>query len=171
MTRRFQNVLRGFRGEAAKTKYLDRLRGLGQGENVGTRGGRPDSKVLYVRPFGQSLGEKVFLKVSALTPSFAALNGYSEVSSRYKETVASDDVGVKIKGFKAARVVRRTKDATGTVTTSKLTGLRYLKYNSPSVSAPFGRKGVTTETMGAAFGDIYAQIPGTFAVSLIEERI
>lgn len=171
MTRRFYNILRGYRGESARNRYLDRLRGLGQGENVGSRGGRPDSKVLYVRPFGQNMGSNMFLKVSALAPSFTALNGYSEVAGRYKETIGNDDIGVKIKGFKAARVVRRTKDATGTVTTSKLTGLKYLKYNSPSVSAPFGRKGTTTETMGAAFQDIYAQIPGTFAVSLIEERI
>jgi hypothetical protein len=171
MTRRFMNVLRGYRGEAAKNKYLDRLRGLGQGENVGGRGGRPASKALYVRPFGQNMGSNMYLKCSALSTSFTALNAYSEVAGRYKETISGDDIGVKIKGFTPARVVRRTKDATGTPETSKLTGLRYLKYTATSVSAPFGRKGTTAETMGAAFQDIYAQIPGTFSVSLIEERI
>jgi hypothetical protein len=170
MTRRFMNVLRGYRGEAAKTKYLDRLRGLGQGENVGTKGSRPASKALYVQPFGQDLGTTLYLKCSALDPSWTALKGYSEISSRTKETIAGTDSGIKIKGFKPARIVRRTKDATGTVATSKLTGLKYMKYNQPSVSAPIGRKSAT-DTIGEAFQDVFTQIPGTFAVSLIQEDI
>lgn len=170
MTRRFMNVLRGYRGEAAKTKFLDHLRGIGQGENIGTKGSRPASTKLYVQAFGQNLGDTLFLQVSALTPSFSALNGYSEVSARAKTTLAQTETSVKIKGFTAARVVRRTKDSTGTVKTSKLTGLKYLHYNQPSISMPIGRK-APADNQGEAFDDIRIQIPGTFAVSFIDERI
>lgn len=170
MARRFHNVLRGYRGETAKTKFLDHLRGLGQGENIGTRGSRPASKKLYVQPFGQNLGANLYLQVSALVPSYDALSGYSEVTTRVKQTLAGTDTSVKIKGFTAARVVRRQKDATGTVATSKLTGLKYLKYNSPSVSVPVGRKGAT-DTQGEMVDSVRIQIPGTFSVSFVDERL
>jgi hypothetical protein len=164
------NVLRGYRGETAKTKFLDHLKGIGQGDNVGTKGSRDDSKKLYVQAFGQNLGANLYLQVSALVKSYDALDDYSEVVARVKTTLAQTDTSVKIKGFSAARVVRRTKDKTGTAKTSKLTGLRYLHYNQPSVSAPIGRKNAT-DTLGEAFDDIRIQIPGTFAVSFIDERI
>ncbi len=170
MTRRFYNVLRGYRGEAAKLKFLDHLKGLSQGENIGTKGSRPASKKLYVQPFGQNLGETLLLQVSALTPSFTGLNAYSEIAARAKEAPAATQTSVKINGFTAARVVRRTKDSTGTVQTSKLTGLKYLHYNQPSISMPIGRKS-PTDNQGEAFDDIRIQIPGTYSVSFIDERI
>jgi hypothetical protein len=170
MTRRFMNVLRGYRGETAKNRYLDRLRGLGQGENVGTKGGRPNSKTLYVQPFGQNLGTTLYLKCSALEPSWTGLKAYSQVSTRTKETISGTDSAIKIKGFNPARIVRRTKDATGTASTSKLTGLKYLKYNTTSISAPFGRH-TATEKEVDAFEAIFAEIPSTYSVSLIAEKI
>jgi hypothetical protein len=170
MTRRFMNVLRGYRGETAKTKFLDHLKGIGQGDNIGTKGSRPASQKLYVQAFGQDLGVNLFLQVSALAPSFTGLNAYSEIAARAKTTLTATQTSVKIKGFTAARVVRRTKDSTGTVKTSKLTGLKYLHYTQPSISMPLGRKGAT-DTQGEAFDDIRIQIPGTFSVSFIDERI
>lgn len=170
MSRRFMNVLRGYRGDTAKQKFLDHLKGLGQGENVGTKGSRPASKTLYIQPFSQNLGPNLYLKVSALDPSWAAMKTYSEISTRTKETIAATDNSIKITGVKAARIVRRTKDATGAAATSKLTGLKYLKYNTVSVSVPFGRKNAT-DTEGGAFQDIFGQIPGTYAVSLIQEKL
>jgi hypothetical protein len=56
------------------------------------------------------------------------------------------------------------------VKTSKLTGLKYLRYNQPSISTPIGRK-APTDTQGNAFDDIRIQIPGSFSVSFIDERI
>jgi hypothetical protein len=170
MARRFHNVLRGYRGEAAKTKFLDHLRGIGQGENIGTKGSRPPSKKLYVQPFGQNLGATLYLQVSALVPSYDALSGYGEVTGRVKATLDAAETSVKIQGFTAARVVRRQKDGSGTVSTSKLTGLKYLKYNAPSVSVPVGRKSAT-DTQGEMIDDIRIQIPGTYSVSFVDERI
>jgi hypothetical protein len=170
MARRFHNVLRGYRGDLAKAKFLDHLKGLGQGEKIGTKGPRPPSKKLYVQPFGLNLGENFYLEVSALQPSFDALSGYAEITTRVKTTLGGTETSGKMKDFVAARVVRRQKDGSGTATTSKLTGLRYLKYNAPSVSVPVGRKSAT-DTQGEMIDDIKITIPGTYSVSFIDERI
>lgn len=166
--RRFSLVLMGARGEAAKTKYLERLRGIGQGEKIGTKGNRPASKTLYVSPFGSDLPETILFRVSALVPSWAELK--TAVGTHTAEMIAATDHEIKANGFHAARVVRRTIDTTGTSTPSKLTGLKYLKYNSTSISAPFGSK-TTTETEGAAQSAIRTAVTGNFKVSFIEERM
>lgn len=165
--RRFSQVLTGARGEVAKTKYLDRLRGMGQGERIGTKGNRPDSITLYINPFGLELPPDTFVQASALAPSWTALKG--EVASRAKETISATQKVLKLSGFKAARVVRRTKDASGTVTTSKLTGLKYLKYNSTSTSVPFGQTG-ETDSQGEARVAIKAAIGNGYKVSFLDER-
>ena len=166
--RRFSQILVGARGEAAKTKYLDRLRGMGQGEKIGTKGNRPDSKYLYVQPFGTELPATVFFRVSALTPSWDSLK--SAISTHTKETITGTQQEIRASGFEAARAVRRTKDSSGTVTTSKLTGLKYLKYNSTSISAPFGRK-ANTESEGEAQTEIRTAVGTTYKTSFIEERM
>jgi hypothetical protein len=150
MTRRFQNILRGYRGEAAKNKYLDRLRGMGQGENVGQGTKRPPSIKLYIEPFSDGFPGTILVHTSATVPAWTALSAVSAITARTKAAVTASDIHVRVKGFKASRVVRRSKaDTTGTATTSKLTGLRYLKYSNPSVSVPFGRDNAT-DTFGAA---------------------
>lgn len=166
--RRFSQVLTGARGDVAKTKYLERLKGMGQGENIGTKGNRPDSTALYIQPFGQELPADMFIKQSALTPSWSALS--SAVGSRTKATVSATQKVLKLSGFKAARVVRRTKDTSGTATTSKLTGLKYLKYNSTSTSAPFGRANAT-DSQGEAQTAIVTAIGNGYKVSFIDERM
>lgn len=140
MTRRFLKVLRGERGDAAKTKYLERLRGMGQGENVGQGRKRPASVKLYIEPFSDGFPGTILVETKAEAPAWDALKTVGAISSRTKATTDSNDIVVKVKQFKAARVVRRSaSDKTGTVATSKLTGLKYLKYARPSISVPFGR--------------------------------
>ncbi len=166
--RRFSQVLTGARGEVAKTKYLDRLKGMGQGENIGTKGNRPNSKTLYIEPFNAEFPNDIYVRVSALEPAWNALSG--SIGSRTLPTIASSDVSVKLTGFKAARVVRRTKDSSGTVTTSKLTGLKYLKYNSTSLSAPFGKVSATEKQLEAQ-NVIKAAIGDGYKVSFLDERM
>jgi hypothetical protein len=169
MARRFYNVLRGYRGEAAKAKFLD-LKGLGQGEKIGTGGNRPDSKKLYVQPYTKNLGPTLYLEVSALDPSYEALKIYAEVASRSKTSVTGTNTSVKIDGFRAARLVRRGKTKTGVQTTSKLTGLKYLAYKSPSVSVPLGRKG-PDDTPGETIDDITIEVTGNYSISFLSERL
>lgn len=169
MARRFYNVLRGYRGAAARQKYLDHLAGLGtQGENLGTRGNRPDFKKIYIEPFAGDLPAGILFFATALDPAWTALK--SPIGTRAKETTTDAAAVIKVSGFKAARVVRRTKDATGVATTSKLTGLKYLKYNSTSASAPFGRNSAT-DTQLSAQTAIKNAVGATFNVTFIQEKM
>lgn len=166
--RRFSLVLTGARGTIAKDKYLERLKGMGQGEGIGTKGNRPNSKKLYVQPFGQDFPADMYIRVSALEPAWVALS--ATVAANTKETIATSATALKLSGFKAARLIRRTKDSSGTASTSKLTGLKYLKYNSTSLSVPFGRKNAT-ESEGEAQTAFTTAIGNGYKVSFLEERM
>lgn len=169
-TRRFQNILRGYRGAAAKQKLLDHYEGIGQGTGVGTGTKKPPSTKLYLEPFGADFPTGLFLAASASTPAWTALGAIAAIAARVDNDVAATATALKIRGFKAARVVRRAKtDTTGTASTSKLTGLRYLKYNNPSVSVPFGRDNAT-DTFLQAKTAIAAGIGTQFAVTFIDEE-
>lgn len=170
---RFSNIIRGYRGEAAKTKYLDHLRGVGQGENIGTRGNRPDTVALYLTPFGLPLGTELVVQASALQPSYNLFSSVSALTSRIKNAPGTD-TPIKLRSYSAPRVVRRQlSSATGTVKTSKLTGLKYLGYNTESASVPFGKKTGDTAVL-AAYTEIVTQAKGTstnLKFSLVEERV
>jgi hypothetical protein len=169
--RRFQNILRGYRGTAAKQKLLDHYEGIGQGQGVGTGDKRPPSTKLYVVPFGADFPTGLFAQVSATTPAWTALGAIAAISARTEETIAGTATALKMKGFKAARVVRRSKaDQTPQATVSKLTGLRYLKYNNPSISVPFGRDNAT-DTYLEARSAILTGIGNQFAVTFVDEDI
>jgi hypothetical protein len=166
--RRFSQVLRGARGAAAKQRYLDKLEGLGQGENIGTKGPRPASIKIYLEPFQINFPSALLMEFSALQPSWNALKGYAGVASRAKDVLSGTDLAIPNGKAKAARIVRRTKDATGAVTTSKLTGLKYLKYNTTSISAPIGQKN-DTDSFAAAKSEITNQIGTGYSISFIDE--
>ncbi|PSB16051.1 hypothetical protein C7B65_22770 [Phormidesmis priestleyi ULC007] len=159
---RFSAVLRGYRGQAARDKFIQHLQGLGtQGDNIGTKGNRPPSIDLYIEPFALPLGTNTLVKVSALRPSWDLLKGGSEVSSRVKTVLSGSEVSIKLSRYSAARVVRRqTTGTTGTAKTSKLTGLKYLHYNTETASVPFGKK---TGDLGAfaVFQEISTQNEGS----------
>jgi hypothetical protein len=170
-TRRFQNILRGYRGAAAKQKLLDHYEGIGQGTGIGTGTKKPASTKLYLVPFGADFPAGLFAQVSATTPAWTALGAIAAIAARTEATIAGTATALKMRGFKAARVVRRAKsDTTGTATTSKLTGLRYLKYNNPSISVPFGRDN-DTDTYLEARAAIVTGIGNQFAVTFVDEEI
>lgn len=167
--RRFQNILRGYRGAAAKQKLLDHYEGVGQGTGVGGGQKKAPSTKLYLEPFGADFPTGLFLQASASTPAWTALKAVAAIASRTDDTIAATATALKIKGFKAARVVRRSKaDQTGTAATSKLTGLRYLKYNNPSISVPIGRDNAT-DTFLQAKTAITNAIGAAFSVTFVDE--
>jgi hypothetical protein len=167
--RRFQNILRGYRGAAAKQKLLDHYEGVGQGTGIGTGAKKPASQKIYIEPFGANFPTGIFVQVSATLPAWTALKALAPVSARAEDTIAPTATALKLKGFKAARVVRRSKsDTTGAAATSKLTGLRYMKYNNPSISAPFGRDNAT-DTFLSAKTAITTAIGTAFAVTFVDE--
>lgn len=159
---RFSAVLRGYRGQAARDKFIQHIQGLStQGDNIGTKGNRPPQIALYITPFGLPLGATTVVHVSALQPSWDLFKGGSEVSSRVETVVSGSDVSIKLSRYSAARVVRRqTTGSTGTAKTSKLTGLKYLHYNTETSSIPFGKK---TGDLGAfaVFQEISTQNEGS----------
>lgn len=176
MTRRPPNylVLRGFYGDQYRDNYLNYLRGLSErGQNIGTQGNRPDSIGLFVQPFGMSATVNIRAEVSALVPSYQLLNGFAGITSRVGDTVGANEP-VKLGGFKAARIIRRSfSSGQGVREVSKRTGLPYLKYNTESASVPIGRKDAT-DTITEAFAEIEPQVKGGQAnvkVYLQEEDI
>lgn len=171
---RFSAILRGFRGQAARDKYLQHLQGLStQGENIGTRGNRPPQIKLYLLPFGLPLGSALLVEASALVPSWDLFKNGSEVASRVKSTTGTD-TSIRLGRYYPPRVIRRQQQSTtGTAATSKLTGLKYLKYNTETNSIPFGKK---TGDLGVidAFQDIVEQNKGSstnLTYSLLEEQV
>lgn len=167
-------VLRGMRGATARTRYLNYLQGLAeQGEGIGTKGNRPPSQVLYLDPFALPLGTAVKVRASALEPSWNLFRSSAEVTGRVTPTLGTN-TPVRLSTYRPARVIRRQiTGTTGTAATSKLTGLRYLKYNSSSASIPFGKKG-TTDTMVDAFNEIVTSLggnSGNISFSLLEEKV
>jgi hypothetical protein len=167
--RRFQNILRGYRGPTAKAKLLAHYEGEGQGTGIGTGKKKPASQKIYLEPFGANFPTGIFIQASASVPAWTALKASASISARAQDTIAATATALKLKSFKAARVVRRSKaDTTGTATTSKLTGLKYLKYTNPSLSVPFGRDNAT-DTFLQAKTAISTQIGTSFAVTFIDE--
>jgi len=168
---RFSRVLRGQRGQAAKTRYINYLEALDIEPDIGSRGPRPPEIPLYLTPFGVDLGNELVLEAKAVTTAYNALNG-PITAARIKNAVPNGLQALKIRGVRAARVsVTSGLQATGTVATSKLTGLKYANYGGTSQSCPFGR-GTATEKEADAFAAIKAALPNTYRrVYLIEERI
>lgn len=171
---RFSAVLRGYRGQAARDKFIQHIQGLStQGDNIGTKGNRPPSIKLYLLPFGLPLGTTLLVQASALSPSWDLFKNGSEVSSRVKTTPGTD-TSIKLSRYAPPRVIRRQQSSTtGTAKTSKLTGLKYLHYNTESASIPFGKK---TGDVGVVevFQDIVTQNKGSstnITYSLVEERV
>jgi len=170
---RFYRVIRGQRGAAARTKYLAYLESLQSDiRDDGVQGSnRPASLNLAVVPFGIDLGTGKHILTSALQPSWNSAKTAAAVTLRTKEigTGGVDPANVfKFKKVKAARAVARAKiNAQGSVQTSRLTGLKYLRYNVSSFSFPFGKTG-TTETQLEAFASIQSGLP-TYKLTLVEE--
>lgn len=168
-------VLRGLRGTAARDKYLQHLQGLAQDDSgIGTKGNRPASVELYITPFALPLGSTVLIEASALQPAWDLFKGLSEVSSRVKTVLAESETSVNLRSYAPPRVIRRqTNNTAGTVTTSKLTGLKYLKYNTQTNSIPFGKKTGDTSPYDV-FEDIAQQARGSntnLRFTFVEERV
>jgi hypothetical protein len=110
------------------------------------------------------------LETSALESSYQTLKG-GMGATRVLETVPVGRAAIKLRTVKPARVsASRGLASTGTVKTSKLTGLKYADYGGISYSCPFGR-GTANEKEVEAFTVIKAALSPQFErIYLIEER-
>lgn len=167
---RYYNVLRGYRGAAARTAYLAYLAGEADQEPaIGTRGNRPESVRLYVTPFSIPLPADHQVIESALLPAWTLME--TALANFATDTLGAD-TAVNIRSYHAPRLIRITKDPTGTVATSKVTKLPYLKYDNESMSVPFGRN-VAGDTVQSVFSTLSTAVRGVatnVAVRLVAER-
>lgn len=170
MVRPYERVLRGQRGAAAKTRYLNYLEGLDIEPDIGSRGPKPEQIKLYLFPFSINLGGEIVLEASALEPSYQALKSGMGVT-RVLENVPAGRAAIKLRTMRPARVSATSGiTATGSVKTSKLTGLKYADYGGTSYTCPFGRSR-TSERESEAFAAIKAALTPQFKrIYLIEER-
>jgi hypothetical protein len=170
---KFYRILRGQRGNAAKQKFLNHLEGLDTESAIGTKGNRAASTELLIVPFGVKLGATVLLEQSALETSWAILKG--PIGTHATETIPQASTSVKLRGARAARISATSGlSATGTVKTSKLTGLKYADYGGKSVSAPFGKTSYTsTDVETDVYEVIKVSLPSNTykRIHLIQERI
>lgn len=191
-TQPYTRVLQGARKDEARTKYLAFLAGKAtRPDRIGTKGKRPASIKLAVEPFGLSLPDTVDQQSSASKTAVVAFQGFTAVSTRVKQIIASGTIAgitlpitgtgtdvVKDARVTPARVIRKIYGSdTAVAKTSEITGLRYGYKASTSLSMPFGKSSAPADTQADAFAAIAGQIlaaaanPELTAVNLVPELI
>jgi hypothetical protein len=156
-SRRYSRILQSARYYSAIDNYIKYITDASKkGARIGSGTARPASRILYVNPFGLDLGSGSLAKVSGALSTWntrkTALTGFT------LEDLPADTVGLKLDGFRSARVVIVTGlSANGSVKTSAVTGMKYKSYGGSSSSLPFGKKpGYLDQT--SAFNEIKADI-------------
>jgi hypothetical protein len=166
MARRYNRILQAAKYYAAIDNYIKYIQDASRrGSRVGTGTPRPASKILYVKPFNIALGNTTVAVVSGAQPTWTARQAIFALHT--KDTIPDTVQGVKVKGFKAARVIITTgRSTTGVKKTSRVTGMPYLDYGGKSTSLPFGRN-TQTETEAEAFETIKTDLLQAIAGALV----
>lgn len=157
MADRYSRIIEASRMKKALDNYLLWLNGTADRQvGVGNGKARPATTNLYVKPFGVALNAKQYAQVSGNATYWG--NNKTKFTSK-KATIdeinaggTTDESALKLKGFRAARVVHRTGMLeTGKVSTSNVTKTKYLNYGGTSTSIPFGTNTVTPNSEAAQF--------------------
>jgi hypothetical protein len=165
MARRYSRILQAARYYSAIDNYIKYITDASKrGQKVGSGRDRVPSQILYIAPFGIKLGTGSIARVSGAKPTWDARKGIFAVRTR--DTIPDTLNAIKIDGFKAARLVIATGRGTGVAETSKITGMKYLKYGGKSTSIPFG--GVNaTEKESEAFEELKTEVLSKIAGALV----
>lgn len=145
MARRYSRIREAGQLNLALTNYIQYLT-TPRTRNIGTRGARPDSKAVYVVPFGFDIATDEVVRVQNSVPGYTALATRVNTAGTGAEVV--DVLGSKtvatVGQFTPSRVVFfRNATRSTTVARSEVTNLQYLKYNGDRDSCAFGRKTAT----------------------------
>jgi hypothetical protein len=177
MARRYSRIREAGQLNIALTNYIQYLTQPRE-RNVGTRGARPDSKAVYVVPFGFDLPattERVRVRNS--------VDGYTDLAARINvagtggkvaDALGSNTVA-QVGQFSPARLVWfRNATRSTSVVRSDITNLEYLKYAGDRSSCAFGRENADDNEYDA-FDAIKSSILATSGlainrVSLSRER-
>lgn len=146
---RYIGILRGRRGQAAKTKLLQYLQGEIDVNYPERAGNRPATRLVYVDPFGVPLVAGALLEQSVTASTFNAVKAF--FGNLVTEAAPAADKIVALPGLRAPRIMVRTGVSdVGVQKTSQMTGLPYRNYGGQAVSVPVG-KGTNVETEAEAF--------------------
>lgn len=171
---RYSRIIEASRYKKALDNYIDYVSGLKDRQTkIGEGGARPDRQDLYIKPFGTTLGTKQYAQVSAYDTAWTSHSSKFTGYTKSSLDTAEGDSSLKLKGLSPARLSYKSGIAsTGTVKTSKVTGLKYLSYGGSSVSVPFGQKAGTTvesqafDSIRASFGNL----PDSVSITWIREK-
>ena len=173
--RRGSRLLRAMRMTAERERYAQYVGGkIDRQRNVGTRGPRPASIDLLIKPFTYDLAPSQYIKVSALVPSWNLNQGLVGTRTQELATASSADA-IEIRGFCEARVSvkRGINPNSREITASNSTGRKRINKGGTSSSIPFGRS-TDTEDYSAAEQAIRTALgsadPTVYVSFLPEER-
>lgn len=152
---RFSRIRQGARLGQAQTRYIQWLQqSATRPQRIGQGTARGPQVTLYLEPFGKDMPTGVLAvgraSNEARTIMSAAVGTRAQVS-------APTNGGQKIPGFSPAKVILFVRTGNGTVATSEITGLQYLKYTGNSHSHPYGR-GTDTSLEYEEFNEIKAAL-------------
>lgn len=139
MSRHYSRIQQAARYQQALNNYVAYVQGKSERQpNIGNGKKRDASQTLYIRPFGVPATSSDLFTVSGSLPTWEEFSGI--ISGHAVATVATGKTAVKVRGFKASRVIIITGRAQdGTVKESHITKTKYLSYGGKSRSLPFGR--------------------------------
>lgn len=108
---------------------------------INSRGARGAQTTIYLSPFSYDIAIATLLEQKNNSDSWNALNTlFATANEASAVTTLGANTAVSRRGFSAAAmVVNRSATRNVQVTTSDLTGLQYLKYNTDRLSLKFGR--------------------------------
>ena len=168
--RRYSRIQQASRLAAESAAYIEWLSGKGNRQpNIGTKGAKPATTIVYIEPFNEALATTQLVKQSAnssaLSTYEAALTGHVNL------TLPAGDSALKLRGYRAPRVNIVTPGGAESTKTSHITGAKYVSKGNKSVSIPFG-KSATTDTEISVFSSISGNAAFTGKkVYLIPEKI
>lgn len=169
MGRRYSRILQASYLNQAVDNYVQYIQQAStRTRNIGGGTAKPPQVDLAIEPFNIDVasGEKWLARVGQ--PSRAQLG--TGVGTAVQEVGGSVDA-IKVAGFQPARISVFIGSGSSTVATSKITGLRYLKYNGTNYSHPFGRV-ASTDREQEIFNNVKAALAGANRrFSLRSERI
>jgi hypothetical protein len=169
MSKRYSRIIAASRYTAQLAAYQKWLTGESTRQpNVGKKGARPTSQILYVIPFAYTLTSTLVTQ-SAGQPAWQA---YSENFALYTFTaVPQGSSSIKIARYRAPRInVISNISTSATEMTSHITGNVYYVKKGKNQSVPFGNKTGGGATAESAFTSISATIQNVKCV-LIPEKV
>jgi hypothetical protein len=141
---RYLSILRGKKGQAAKTQLLGYLDGTRQVSYPSRTGNRPTKEVIWVVPFAIPVAAGVKLAQDVNSARLASVNPF--VLGFIDNAEPATGSRLILKGVLAPRAAITTgRSQTGTSDVSKLSGLTYKKYGGDTVSVPFGEGSTAAE--------------------------